>query len=51
MSYTVGFTGLKNASSSAFRTFNPSIQDTLLFRLSQPLLRGPRPGGSSAFRS
>lgn len=40
LSYTVGFTGLKNASSSAFRTFNPSIQDTLLFRLSQPLLRG-----------
>lgn len=40
LNYTVGFTGLKNASSSAFRTFNPSIQDTLLFRLSQPLLRG-----------
>lgn len=37
--YQVQFTGLKNASSSSFRTFNPSIQDTLLFRISQPLLR------------
>ena len=37
--YQVGFTGLKNASSSAFRTFNPSIQDTLNFRITQPLLR------------
>ncbi len=39
LNYQVGFTGLKNASSSAFRTFNPSIQDTLQFRISQPLLR------------
>lgn len=38
--YSVGFTGLKNASSSSFRTFNPSIQDTLRFQISQPLLRG-----------
>ena len=38
--YQVGFTGVKNASSSSFRTFNPSIQDTLQFRISQPLLRG-----------
>lgn len=37
--YQVQFTGLKTASSSSFRTFNPSIQDTLLFRISQPLLR------------
>ena len=37
--YQIGFTGLKTASSSAFRTFNPSIQDTLQFRLEQPLLR------------
>lgn len=37
--YQVEFTGLKTASSSSFRTFNPSIQDTLLFRISQPLLR------------
>ncbi len=39
LNYQVGFSGLKNASSSAFRTFNPSIQDTLEFRISQPLLR------------
>ena len=39
LNYQVGFTGLKNASSSTFRTFNPSIQDTLQFRISQPLLR------------
>lgn len=39
MNYQVGFTGLKNASSSTFRTFNPSIQDTLSFRVTQPLLR------------
>ncbi len=39
LNYRVGFTGLKNASSSAFRTFNPSIQDTLEFRIEQPLLR------------
>ncbi len=39
LNYQVGFTGLKNASSSSFRTFNPSIQDTLQFRISQPLLR------------
>ena len=39
LNYQVGFTGLKNASSSAFRTFNPSIQDTLQFRITQPLLR------------
>lgn len=39
LNYQVGFTGLKNASSSAFRTFNPSIQDTLEFRITQPLLR------------
>ena len=39
LSYQVGFTGAKNASSSAFRTFNPSIQDSLEFRISQPLLR------------
>ncbi len=39
MNYSVGFTGLKNASSSTFRTFNPSIQDTLQFRVTQPLLR------------
>lgn len=37
--YQVQFTGLKTASSSTFRTFNPSIQDTLFFRISQPLLR------------
>jgi outer membrane protein TolC len=37
--YQIGFTGLKTASSSAFRTFNPSIQDTLQFHLEQPLLR------------
>lgn len=37
--YQVQFTGLKTASSSSFRTFNPSIQDTLFFRISQPLLR------------
>ena len=37
--YQIGFTGLKNASSSSFRTFNPSIQDTLQFRIAQPLLR------------
>lgn len=40
LNYEVGFTGSKNASSSTFRTFNPSIQDTLEFRISQPLLRG-----------
>ncbi len=40
LNYQVGFTGLKTASSSSFRTFNPSIQDTLQFRISQPLLRG-----------
>ena len=39
LNYQVGFTGLKNASSSTFRTFNPSIQDTLQFRITQPLLR------------
>ena len=39
LNYQVGFTGLKNASSSTFRTFNPSISDTLQFRISQPLLR------------
>ena len=39
LNYQVGFTGLKNASSSTFRTFNPSIQDTLQFRIEQPLLR------------
>lgn len=39
LNYQVGFTGVKNSSSSAFRTFNPSIQDTLLFRITQPLLR------------
>lgn len=39
LNYQVGFTGLKNASSSSFRTFNPSIQDTLQFRITQPLLR------------
>ena len=37
--YQVGFTGLKSASSSSFRTFNPSIQDTLQFSITQPLLR------------
>ena len=37
--YQVSFTGLKTASSSSFRTFNPSIQDTLQFRIEQPLLR------------
>lgn len=37
--YRVNFTGVKNASSSTFRTFNPSIQDTLQFNLTQPLLR------------
>lgn len=37
--YQVSFTGLKTASSSSFRTFNPSIQDTLQFRITQPLLR------------
>ena len=37
--YQVSFSGLKTASSSSFRTFNPSIQDTLGFRLEQPLLR------------
>ena len=40
LNYQIGFSGLKNASSSTFRTFNPSIQDTLDFSLSQPLLRG-----------
>jgi outer membrane protein TolC len=40
LNYQVGFTGLKSASSSSFRTFNPSIQDTLEFRIAQPLLRG-----------
>lgn len=40
LNYQVGFTGIKNASSSSFRTFNPSIQDTLQFRITQPLLRG-----------
>ncbi len=39
LDYQVQFSGAKNASSSAFRTFNPSIQDTLLFRITQPLLR------------
>lgn len=39
LNYQVGFTGVKNASSSTFRTFNPSIQDSLQFRISQPLLR------------
>ena len=39
LNYQVQFTGLKTASSSSFRTFNPSIQDTLQFRISQPLLR------------
>ncbi len=39
LNYQVQFTGAKNASSSAFRTFNPSIQDTLQFRITQPLLR------------
>ncbi len=39
LNYQVSFTGAKNASSSAFRTFNPSIQDTLQFRITQPLLR------------
>ena len=39
LSYQVGFSGAKNASSSAFRTFNPSIEDSLEFRISQPLLR------------
>ena len=37
--YRVAFTGVKNSSSSSFRTFNPSIQDTLQFNLTQPLLR------------
>ncbi len=37
--YQVSFTGVKNSSSSTFRTFNPSIQDTLQFNLTQPLLR------------
>lgn len=37
--YQVSFTGVQNSSSSAFRTFNPSIQDSLQFSLSQPLLR------------
>ena len=37
--YQMTFTGLKSASSSAFRTFNPSIEDTLQFRIAQPLLR------------
>lgn len=37
--YRVTFTGIKNSSSSSFRTFNPSIQDTLQFRIAQPLLR------------
>ena len=37
--YQVSFTGVKNSSSSAFRTFNPSIQDSLQFSLTQPLLR------------
>ncbi len=37
--YRVAFTGIKNSSSSSFRTFNPSIQDTLQFNLTQPLLR------------
>lgn len=40
LNYSVGFTGVKTASSSTFRTFNPSIQDTLRFTVSQPLLRG-----------
>jgi outer membrane protein TolC len=39
-SYEVNFTGVKNASNSAFRNFNPSITHTLGFNLSQPLLRG-----------
>ena len=39
LNYQVSFTGLKSASSSSFRTFNPSIQDTLQFRITQPLLR------------
>ncbi len=39
LNYQVQFTGAKTASSSAFRTFNPSIQDTLQFRITQPLLR------------
>ncbi len=37
--YQVSFSGLKSASSSSFRTFNPSIQDTLQVRIEQPLLR------------
>ncbi|MCY4189520.1 MAG: TolC family protein [Bryobacterales bacterium] len=37
--YQISFTGLKSASSSSFRTFNPSIEDTLQFRIDQPLLR------------
>lgn len=39
LNYQVGFTGVKNSSSSSFRTFNPSIQDTLELQITQPLLR------------
>ena len=37
--YQVSFTGIKDSSSSSFRTFNPSITDRLEVRITQPLLR------------
>ena len=37
--YTVGYVGGKASDNSAFTNFNPSITQSLLFTLSQPLLR------------
>ncbi len=38
--YSVGFTGVKNANNSQFTNFNPSITHNLDFQITQPLLRG-----------
>ncbi len=38
--YSLGFTGVKNANNSQFTNFNPSITHNLDFEITQPLLRG-----------
>ncbi len=38
--YSIGFTGVKNANNSQFTNFNPSITHNLDFEITQPLLRG-----------
>lgn len=37
--YTLGFSGTKNSTNSAFSTFNPSLNARLSFGFTQPLLR------------